>query len=189
MKAIHIVLIAVLSLLAACGQSEIESNMDETVQDFEFTTQDNNTLTKSDLEGEWWVANTIFTNCETVCPPMTRNMSILQDKAEEKGLDVEFVSFSIDPENDTPEKLKAFGDKHDADYENWTFVTGYEFERIKEFSIKSFKNLVDEIPDSSQFMHGTSFFLVNPEGKVIKKYKGTSNEEMDKIIEDLEKVQ
>ncbi|KHE68532.1 SCO family protein [Halobacillus sp. BBL2006] len=187
MKAWKYAFILLLLMIAACGQ-KIETNMSEEVQSFNFTTQDGNKLSNEDLEGQWWVANTIFTSCETVCPPMTRNMSILQDKAEEEGLDVQLVSFSIDPETDTPEKLKEYGNKFGADYKNWTFLTGYDFQTIKEFSIKSFKSLVDEIPDSDQYMHGTSFFLVNPEGEVIKKYKGTSDEEMQKIVNDLKKV-
>ncbi|MGI8316430.1 SCO family protein [Halobacillus mangrovi] len=187
MKAWKYSFILLLLIITACGQ-KIEGNMSEEVQPFNFTTQDQNQLSKEDLKGEWWVANTIFTSCETVCPPMTRNMSILQDKLEKEELDVQLVSFSIDPETDTPSKLKEYGGKFGADYSNWTFLTGYDFQTIKEFSIKSFKSLVDEIPDSDQYMHGTSFFLVNPEGEAIKKYKGTSEEEMQKIVEDLKKV-
>ncbi|MGV2620887.1 UNVERIFIED_CONTAM: SCO family protein [Halobacillus marinus] len=188
MKKYGCMIVFVLLLLAGCG-GEIESNMSGSVQSFSFTTQDNGKLSNEDLEGDWWVADTIFTNCETVCPPMTNNMAVLQQKMEEEDIDAQLVSFSIDPENDTPEALKELGDKFGADYDNWSFLTGYEFQTIKELSIKSFSNLVDEIPDSDQYMHGTSFFLVNPEGKVIKKYDGTKRSEMDKIVEDLKKVQ
>lgn len=187
MKAWKYSFILLLFIVTACGQ-KIESNMSEEVQPFNFTTQDQEQLSKEDLKGQWWVANTIFTSCETVCPPMTRNMSILQEKVNKEELEVQLVSFSIDPETDTPSKLKEYGNKFGADYSNWTFLTGYDFQTIKEFSIKSFKSLVDEVPDSDQYMHGTSFFLVNPEGEVIKKYKGTSEEEMQKIVEDLKKV-
>lgn len=188
MKRYVLVLGFILCCLTACGE-KIETNMSEKVEAFNFTTQDHQKLSREDLKGEWWIADTIFTNCETVCPPMTRNMSLLQDRIEEDGLDVQLVSFSVDPERDTPEKLKAFGDKYGADYSNWTFLTGYDFQTIKEFSIKSFRNLVDEIPDSEQYMHGTSFFLINPEGKVIKSYTGTSQTALDKIENDLIKVQ
>ncbi|MCA0970553.1 SCO family protein [Halobacillus litoralis] len=178
----------ILFVLTACGE-EIETNMSETVESFSFTNQDKEQVSLEDLKGSWWVADTIFTNCETVCPPMTQNMSLLQDKVQEEGISVQFVSFSIDPKNDTPEQLKAFGDKFGADYSNWSFLTGYDFQTIKEFSIKSFRNLVGEVPDSDQYMHGTSFFLINPEGKAIKSYSGTNRAELDKIVNDLKKVQ
>lgn len=181
--------ISISLLLAACNGEPIETNMSEEVQDFEFTTQDNETLTLSDLEGEYWIADFIFTNCTTVCLPMTANMSLLQDKLKEEGIDVTLVSFSVDPEYDTPEVLKEYGESYDADFSNWHFLTGYDFETIKELSIGSFKSLVAEPPEGSdQVTHGTNFFLVNPEGKVIKNYNGVEQGTMDSIVNDMKKI-
>lgn len=57
------------------------------------------------MKDKVWVADFIFTSCETVCPPMTANMEKLQNMLQKEGIkDVEFVSFSVDPEVDTPEK-------------------------------------------------------------------------------------
>ncbi|HLR08917.1 MAG TPA: SCO family protein [Bacillota bacterium] len=182
-------LAALLSILASCGGEDIDSNMSKKVQDFEFTTQDNETLSLDDLKGEWWVADFIFTNCTTVCLPMTTNMSKLQDKMEEENLDAQLVSFSVDPERDTPDVLKEYAKDYDADLDNWTFLTGYDFQTIKELSIKSFQSLLEEAPeDSDQVTHGTRFYLVNPEGKVIKFYNGTDADAIDDIIADLKKV-
>ena len=186
MKRILILLaFAVVLLLAACGE-EIEKNMSEEVEDFEFTTQDDETLSLNDLKGEWWVADFIFTNCTTVCLPMTTNMSELQNKMEEENLDAQLVSFSVDPEYDSPEVLRAYAEGYQADLSNWSFLTGYDFQTIKDFSVGSFKSVVEAPPEGDdQVMHGTSFFLVNPEGEVIKRYSGIESEEMDNIIQDL----
>ncbi|MFD1363632.1 SCO family protein [Lentibacillus salinarum] len=183
------ILVLLLTLfLAACGE-EIETNMSEEVSDFEFTTQDTETLSNDDLKGKWWVADFVFTNCTTVCPPMTSNMAHLQQKMKENNLDAQLVSFSVDPERDTPEALKEYAQNFQADLSNWTFLTGYDFQTIKEFSIKSFKSLLKKPPEGSdQVTHGTSFFLINPEGKVIKQYNGTQSEEMQKIADDLKVV-
>src|SRR5690625_7987368 len=95
--------------LTACGGSQIETNMSEKITDFEFTTQDSRTFGLDDLKGNYWVADFVFTNCTTVCLPMTTNMSYLQDQINEEGLeDVELVSFSVDPDYDTPEVLKEY---------------------------------------------------------------------------------
>lgn len=175
--------------LSACGGSNIETTMSEKVADFEFTTQDNETLSLDDLQGTYWVADFVFTNCTTVCLPMTSNMSYLQDMINEENLDVQLVSFSVDPDYDTPEVLKEYAEEYDADLDNWTFLTGYDFQTIKELSIKSFKNMVQEPPEGSdQVTHGTSFFLVDPEGKVIKNYNGTQKNSMDDILEDLKAI-
>lgn len=183
-----IMLILVVFFLAACGE-DIETNMSENVADFDFTTQDKGNLSLDDLEGEWWVADFIFTNCTTVCLPMTSNMSVLQDKMKEEELDAQLVSFSVDPDYDTPEVLQEYADEYDADLDNWTFLTGYDFQTIKELSIKSFRSMLAEAqPGDDQVTHGVSFFLVNPEGKVIKKYDGRDQKEMDNIIEDLKIV-
>lgn len=185
-------IIAFLSLfLVACGEEyPIETTMSSQVADFSFTTQDNDTLGLEDLEGEWWVADFIFTNCVTVCLPMTYHMSLLQENIDKEDLDVRLISFSVDPDFDTPEVLKAYGEDYDADFSNWSFLTGYDFETIKELSIKSFKSLVAEPqPDDDQVLHGTSFFLVSPEGEIIKNYSGIDIKVVDEIIADLKKIQ
>src|SRR5699024_6709829 len=158
----------ILMILAACGGENIETTMSENVDDFEFTTQDNESFGLDDLKGTYWVADFVFTNCTTVCLPMTSNMAYLQSLINEEGLDTQLVSFSVDPDYDSPEVLTEYAEDNGADLDNWTFLTGYDFQTIKELSIKTFKNMVQEPPEGSdQVTHGTSFFLVNPEGKVI----------------------
>lgn len=175
--------------LGACG-AEIESNMpeDSTVADFEFTTQDGDTLSLDDLKGEWWIADFIFTNCTTVCIPMTTNMVTLQEMMKEEDLDAQLVSFSVDPDVDTPEVLTNYAAGYGADLSNWTFLTGYDFETIKELSIESFYADLRQEPDSDQVTHVVRFYLVNPEGEIIKNYSGTNLDEIKAIVEDLKKV-
>lgn len=180
---------SVLLFLVACEGEKIETNMSEKVGDFEFTTQNNEKLQLDDLKGEWWIADFIFTNCTSVCLPMTSNMAKLQTNIEEAGLGVQLVSFSVDPEFDSPDVLKEYGEEYGADFSSWSFLTGYEFERIKEFSTKSFRSLVVEPPPGSdQVTHGTRFFLVNPEGEVIKSYNGIEASTIDDILSDLKIV-
>lgn len=177
-------------LLVGCSGEPIETNMSEDVIDFEFTNQDNEPFGLDDLEGDYWIANMIFTNCDTVCLPMTANMKDLQDRMVDEGIDnVELVSFSVEPDYDTPEVLTAYGESYEVDFSNWNFLTGYDFETIKEISIKTFKSLLAEAPEGTdQVTHGVSFFLVNPEGKVIKNYDGVRSASMDTIMNDLRKL-
>lgn len=187
----RLILIVAFSLfLAGCGGEPIETNMSEDLPDFEFTTQENETLALDDFKGNYWIADMVFTNCTTVCLPMTANMKSLQDMMAEEGIDdVQLVSFSVDPDYDTPEVLKAYGESYEADFSNWTFLTGYDFETIKEISIKSFKSMLAEAPEGTdQVTHGTKFYLINPEGKVIKFYDGVESANMQSIINDLKKI-
>ncbi|WP_430786258.1 SCO family protein [Virgibacillus flavescens] len=181
-------LLMVVIMLAACGD-KYEGDFSYKVNDFSFTNQDGKRISNSDLEGNFWVADFIFTNCETVCPPMTANMARLQENLKEAGLeDVKLVSFSVDPDNDTKADLKEFGKAHGASFENWHFLTGYEFKTIKELSIKSFHLPIEKVADSDQFMHGTSFMLISPEGNAINRYTGTQAENMEKIVKDIKEM-
>lgn len=189
MKKIKVILALIIVIfLVACGGQEIETNMSEEIADFEFTTQDNEKLGLNDLEGKWWVADFVFTKCTTVCLPMTSNMSQLQDLLDEEGMDVQLVTFTVDPENDTPEVLKKYAESYDADLSNWSFLTGYDYETIKELSVGSFRSEVQENPGSDQITHGVRFFLVNPDGEVIKNYYGIDMKEVETIVDDLKKV-
>ncbi len=189
MNKLKIVILGLTLFLVACGGKEIETNMSQNVEPFEFTTQSNDTLSNEDLKGQWWVADFVFTNCTTVCLPMTSNMSVLQSKMQDEDIDAQIVSFSVDPDRDTPEVLTDYAEEYGADLDNWNFLTGYDFDTIKELSIKSFKSMLAEAPpEEDQVTHGTGFYLVNPDGKIIKKYDGVDRKVMDEIIEDLKVV-
>lgn len=176
-------------LLTGCslfGDTKYEGDFSYKVEDFSYTNQDGETVSLDDLKGSFWVADMVFTSCNTVCPPMTANMARLQKLLKEEGLDeVRLVSFSVDPEVDTPEMLKEFGDKFGADYSNWDFLTGYTMEEAEEFALKSFKSLVDKPEGQDQVNHTVRFFIVTPDGNAIKSYDGRQAEQMQQIVDDL----
>lgn len=176
-------------LLTGCslfGDPKYEGDFSYKVEDFSYTNQDGETVSLDDLKGSFWVADMVFTSCNTVCPPMTANMARLQKLLKEEGLDeVRLVSFSVDPEVDTPEMLKEFGDKFGADYSNWDFLTGYTMEEAEKFALKSFKSLVDKPEGQDQVNHTVRFFIVTPDGNAIKSYDGRQAEQMQQIVDDL----
>lgn len=78
------------------------------------------------VKGQTVVINFIFTTCTTICPPLGATFARVQKELGDKvGRDVRFISISVDPATDTPERLKAWGAKFHAG-EGWTFVTGYK---------------------------------------------------------------
>ncbi|WP_404315644.1 SCO family protein [Bacillus lumedeiriae] len=175
-----------LLLAAGCGNKTIESNMDVKMQDFEHTNQNNEKVNLSDLKGTVWLADLIFTNCTTVCQPMTKNMADIQKMLEKEGVDdYRIVSFSVDPEVDTPEKLKEYLSYFEANESKWDLLTGYEQEYIREFAEKNFQTLAIPDPNSDQVMHGTSFYLVNKEGTVVKNYDGAADVPFEEIVQDV----
>lgn len=190
-KYLQLITIAVVIIvLSACGSKDIETNMSSKVDAFDAITQDEAAFTETDFEGQWSVVNFIFTKCTTVCLPMSRNMSFLQENIVDEGIEnVQLISFSVDPEIDTPKVLRDYAEEYNADLDTWAFLTGYDFETVREISIKSFKSMLQPPMDGDdQVGHGTRFFLVNPEGEIIKNYSGTTQDEMEAIILDLKAV-
>jgi protein SCO1 len=199
-------LVIVMAALSACGGSggshdehkdhkqhensseESSQSLDWDVQSFSFKDQNDEAFGSEDLKGKVWMADFIFTNCETVCPPMTAHMAKLQQMAKEENVNVDFVSFSIDPKRDDAEARTKFGENYDADFSSWHFVGGYSQEEIEKFAKESFKTPVTADPKSDQFIHATSFFLVDQNGKVVSRYDGVENTPYEQIVKDIKKL-
>lgn len=183
-----LILAATTVLLTACGGIKNPHNWP--VSDFSYTDQNEEPFGLKDLKGKVWVANFIFTNCEDVCLPMTANMKKLQDETKKEGIEnIQFVSFSVDPEVDTPQVLYDFGKKFNADYNNWYFLTGYTQEDIEKFALDTFKTIVKKPEAGDQVVHGTSFYLVDGEGKIMKDYTGLMEFPMEQVIKDIKSLQ
>lgn len=76
------------------------------------------------VKGKTVAINFIFTTCTTICPPLGATFARVQKELGDKvGRDVRFISISVDPATDTPERLRAWGAKFHAG-DRWTFVTG-----------------------------------------------------------------
>ncbi|MGF3105022.1 SCO family protein [Rossellomorea sp. DUT-2] len=182
-----------LFLLAGCQGENVEESfpMKVEVGDLAAVDQDGETTSLGELnKGKIVIADFIFTNCDTVCLPMTANMSKLQKKIAEAGLDgeVQLVSISVDPEHDSPEVLKEYSGRYEVDDKNWSFLTGYSRDEIESFANVSFKTPAAQVEGSNQFVHGTSFYLVSENGVLLKQYEGVSNPPYEEILEDIEKL-
>jgi protein SCO1 len=182
--------IAIILIVSGCATGDSALPVDaRKVETFTFINQEGNQMGLEDLKGKVWIANFIFTNCETVCPPMTANMSKIQELATAENIDMQIVSFSVDPELDTPDTLKKYGEKFQVDYSNWNFLTGYTQKEIESFAAKSFGAIVQKPKSTDQVIHGTSFYLVNKDGYVVTSYSGLENTPYEEIINDIKVYQ
>lgn len=181
---------AILFVLTACNSNEIPNAKNWKMDEFSFIDQEENSFSKSDLKGKVWIADFIFTSCDDVCLPMTANMSKLQKMLKDEGMkNVELVSFSVDPEVDKPNVLKTFGDKFHVDYSNWHFLTGYKQKEIERFAMKNFKTIVVKPENEDQVTHGTDFYLVDQDGKIIQYYSGLEKIPFEEIIQHIKILQ
>jgi len=187
MKKRLLVLVGIIVLLlTACSEETIENEKNWPVESFEYTDQNGDAFSSNELKGKIWIADFIFTNCKTVCPPMTMNMKTLREKIKDEGIeDIHFVSFTVDPENDTPEVLKEYALKFTEDLTNWHFVTGYVQEHIEQFAKDNFKSHVQKPMSDDQVIHASDFFLVDQNGVIRKYYSGLNDIPFDEIINDI----
>lgn len=185
-KSLCFILISLFSLLlVGCVQGQgIKNPLNLEVSEFSFTNQEGEKLGLDDLKGKVWIADFVFTNCTTVCLPMMANMAELQGKLKEEDLNVELVSFSVDPGIDTPEVLKEYAGNYNADLSSWNLLTGYSQKTVKDFALKSFKTIAIKPETGDQVIHGTSIYLINKEGTVMKDYNGL-DAPFDEIINDV----
>ncbi len=187
-KSILLVLILALSsLLAACGSYKFEPEMNIKVEDFSVTNQKNEQVNLDDFKGKPWLAMFIFTNCNSICPPMTFNMTEVQKALQDEGVtDYQIVAFSVDPDVDKPDVLTNYLKAYSVpDVNKWQLVTGYKQEFIEQFARKSFNSLVKKDPNNDQVIHMGSYYLVNAEGIVVKDYDGNTNVPVDTIVADM----
>ncbi|KIH70959.1 SCO family protein [Salinicoccus roseus] len=193
-KSIFIVFILTL-ILSACSASGVEtmSRYGNTVDDFEVTNQDGETFTREDMEGKVWLLDFIFTNCATVCPPMTANMTEVVTELEARGVeDYGVLSFSVDPETDSPEVLTDYIEYYNVpEGVDWQLVTGYDYDFIRGFAENNFKTIVAPPPEgSNQVTHGISFYLIDQQGKIIKDYPGVDTGDtefpLEEVVSDVE---
>ncbi|MBA4496143.1 SCO family protein [Paenactinomyces guangxiensis] len=169
------------------------SDLNWKVPDFTFTDQNGKSFGLKDLKGKVWLADFIFTRCPNVCPPMTANMAKVQKHLNQSGVDVSFVSFSVDPDYDKPAVLKKFAEEHNAILQNWTFLTGYKLEEIQPIAKETFKgNIIHQkgpSPDVPVLVnHPTQFYLIDGTGKVVKFYDGLKPNP-EQILKDVKELQ
>lgn len=147
----------------------------EGIEDFSLTERSGRTITKDDLLGHPWAVGFIFTRCAGPCPKVSTQMRKLQDALE--GTEVRLVSISVDPEYDTPERLRRYAEAYGADPERWLFLTG-DRKEIYRLIIDSFRMPVAEQPGTDQVLHSTNILHVDSEGRVVAKYNALVDSDM-----------
>ena len=178
--------VAFLLVLSACsGETQ---PMGKEVAPFSFIDQNEEPFGTDNLKGTVWVASFVFTNCETVCPPMMYEIASLQKTFEEEGLQVELVSFSVDPEVDSPDDLQEYVQQFTNNESNWHMLTGYSQEKIESFAREQFQTIVQKPDTSNQVIHGTNFYLVDDQGYVLNEYNYMDESYIEEMAEDIKEI-
>lgn len=157
------------------------------VPDFSLTERSGRPLRKSDLIGSYWIASFIFTRCATSCPMAVMKLAQLQSDLPE---DVRLVSFSVDPEHDSPGVLADYAEKAGADVDHWLFVTGEKSEVYT--CIREGFNLAVEQGSNPrpgwEVTHSPRFALVDPKGRIRGYYDSSDPADLERLRRDVRRL-
>ena len=162
------------------------------VNNISLVNQLGDTVSLDDINGSIIIADYFFTRCPSICPTLTKNMKSLQDAMKMKDyrrrIDssyVRFLSFSVDPERDSPDVLKKYADKYAVNHDTWWFLTG-DKKKIYDFAFNELKlGLQDGKGIDSNFIHTQKFVLIDKNRNVRGYYNGLDSSSMSKLAEDL----
>lgn len=172
---------------------QITDTVWHTVANIRLINQLGDTVNLYDIQGKTIVADFFFTSCGSICPTLTRNMAKLQQSFL-KGGDtrqkpdtsiVHFLSFSIDPERDSVQRLKEYADKYHVVHDNWWFLTGPK-DSIYQFAFEQLK--VDKFSDEPidpNFVHTSRFVLLDKHYNIRGYYNGLDSASLTKLAQDI----
>lgn len=152
-----------------------------------WTTQDGAEIELKDLQGKVTAMVMIYTSCQAACPRLVADMRNIEKQIpQEKKEDVQYVFVSIDPETDTPERLKAFAKENQMDNDKYIFLRGTE-EDTREFAAVLAVNYKQISP--IDFSHSNIISVFDQKGVLAHQQEGlgVNNKETVQTIIDLAK--
>ncbi len=153
------------------------------VPEFVLTDQTGGPLrSKETLNGHVWVADFIFTNCAGPCPRMSGQMKQVRETIKEDAR-LQMVSFTVDPDRDTPAVLAEYAKRYRADPRHWHFLTGSRAD-LRKLSWDTF-HLSDV---NGQLEHSTRFVLIDQMSRIRGYYDTAEPESIPKLMEDIKRL-
>lgn len=157
-----LLLLALALALTGCQKKKLDDF--GPVPSFALTDQAGAPFTSDSLRGKVWAAAFVFTRCPMACPRVTRAMRRVQEDAARRKVALFLVSFSVDPDNDTPAVLRSYAREYGADLASWSFVTG-DATVVRTTAEQGFKIAVEGTADPRRadfgITHGTQLVLVD----------------------------
>jgi protein SCO1/2 len=191
--------IAIVGLLSACKQNESRlpiygerefngtDTVYHTIAPFNFVDQDSAAITNGTFKDKIYVADFFFTTCRTICPIMKSQMKRVYE-ATASDPDVLILSHTIDPEYDTVGLLHNYANMLQVSSDRWHFVTGIRDSIYKIAQTSYFVTAREENAEPDGFIHSGAFLLVDKHQRIRGKYDGTREEDVDRLLKDIEKL-
>lgn len=170
------------------GQSRDGLQLYGSVPDFSLTERSGEAIGLAHLRGKVWVADFMYTTCTDTCPLQTAALARLQEQFA-GAPDFHLVSFTVDPERDTPEVLALYADKYRADAGRWYFLTGQRdriIRLIRDGFYLSVATLPTDADASGMIPHSPRFVLVDKQARIRGYYDSREIDAFSRLKNDLE---
>ena len=155
------------------------------VPNFELTEANGRPFRLVDLKERVWIASFIFTRCAEICPRMMRQETQLQGRLPKRD-DLKLVTFSVDPDWDTPPVLTAYAEGFGLDRTGWVFLTG-DKKQIFELAQKGFRLATQEAEPGAEMpiLHSTKLVLVDRRGAIRGYYDSVDDTALESLVRDV----
>ncbi|OED42979.1 electron transporter [Flavobacteriaceae bacterium (ex Bugula neritina AB1)] len=156
------------------------------IPDFKFINQNGDTITNESYKNTIYIVDFFFTVCPGICPQLTKNMSLIQDKYIDDQ-EVRLLSHTVMPWHDSVPVLKEYAVKNGINQEKWNLVTGnkeeiYRIAREGYFADEDFV----KTKDADSFIHTENFILVDKNGYIRGVYNGTIPLDVKRLMRHIE---
>jgi protein SCO1 len=149
------------------------------VPNFTLVDQNANPFSNTQLSGQPWIADFIYTTCPSICPLMSAHMQTLQADLPSQ---IKLVSFSVDPAHDTPPVLTDYAQKYHAQPGRWIFLTGDPV--VQTEVVRAMKLIFQPAQADSPIQHDSHFVLVDAHGHVRGYYDSNTPDQMQNLQRD-----
>ena len=158
------------------------------VPEFSLVERTGRKATLADLRGKVWIADFIYTTCTDTCPAQSAAMAGLQEQFG-KSNKLRLVSFSVDPERDTPAVLSTYATRFKASPDRWLFLTGDQ-EQISQLVQEGFRLSAAALTDSNSketlIMHSPRFVLIDQKSQIRGYYDSRDTMALERLKKDLD---
>lgn len=191
-----LIFLLVATLLFSCGKQKrlpilgpksVEESGDTsyfTIPPFEAINQNGEVINNESLKGNIYIAEFFFTSCPTICPIMTEQLFRVHEKFKSEDR-LKIVSFTLDPEYDTPEKLQDHAVRRGIDIHQWWFLNDKKSETYELAQKGYFVTALEDSSEPGGIVHSGKVSLIDKKGRIRAYYDGTIEADVNVLINDI----
>jgi len=157
------------------------------VPEFSLVERSGKSITLADLRGKVWIADFIYTTCQDTCPLQSAAMTRLQEQWADTS-NLRLVSFTVDPERDTPAVLARYAERFKATADRWLFLTG-DKDQIAQLVQGGFRLSAAALSDGRSketvIMHSPRFVLVDWKSEIRGYYDSRESTALERLNRDV----